>query len=422
MTHQPFRRHEHDSHSRHCKDRFFRLSVSWNPRLYVFLLSCFLLQAGFCVAAKGNQHLPGIAAQTSSRHRSAKLRAPPAAPQQIRSPAATTMADGDAQERADELEALAAIFCDDFRLVGEDTFELSLTMADGHELVLHCALPPSYPSEASPVYELRAEWLHPADEAALAAGLESLSMEGKGEVQVFKWTEWLRDDAPSLLSYSSPPSAAQAPLEDADAAAAAVAALELEEEECGSDAVLAVLSDHGALEAVGVSPVQEQHADLHGAVRLSGPVSPALVQKWEEAIQHGEPFTDRKSTFQAHLASVESLQDVESMVRVLKSNNKIARATHNIMAYRLKSENGNLLSDCDDDGESAAGGRLLHLLDIISATNVCVVVSRWYGGIQLGPDRFKHINNVARQLLAQHGHAGGESGASAKGKGGKKGK
>eukprot|EP00961_Rhodomonas_salina_P062928 845208-Rhodomonas_salina.2 len=32
----------------------------------------------------------------------------------------------------------------------------------------------------------------------------------------------------------------------------------------------------------------------------------------------GEPFTDRKSTFQAHLASVESLQDVESMVRVLK--------------------------------------------------------------------------------------------------------
>ncbi|CAH8513579.1 unnamed protein product, partial [Schistosoma mattheei] len=29
-------------------------------------------------------------------------------------------------------------------------------------------------------------------------------------------------------------------------------------------------------------------------------------------------------------------------------------------------------------------------------------VSRWYGGIQLGPDRFKHINNVARLLLTEH--------------------
>lgn len=31
--------------------------------------------------------------------------------------------------------------------------------------------------------------------------------------------------------------------------------------------------------------------------------------------------------------------------------------------------------------------------------NVVVVVSRWYGGIQLGPDRFRHINNAARQVL-----------------------
>lgn len=35
----------------------------------------------------------------------------------------------------------------------------------------------------------------------------------------------------------------------------------------------------------------------------------------------------------------------------------------------------------------------------MDADNVMVVVSRWYGGINLGPDRFKHINNVARILL-----------------------
>ncbi|RHY11448.1 hypothetical protein DYB25_001578 [Aphanomyces astaci] len=37
------------------------------------------------------------------------------------------------------------------------------------------------------------------------------------------------------------------------------------------------------------------------------------------------------------------------------------------------------------------------------STFQAVVVSRWYGGILLGPDRFKHIANCARQVLETHG-------------------
>ena len=40
-------------------------------------------------------------------------------------------------------------------------------------------------------------------------------------------------------------------------------------------------------------------------------------------------------------------------------------------------------------GEHGAGSRLLHLLQITDIVNVMVVVSRWFGGILLGPDRFK---------------------------------
>ena len=43
---------------------------------------------------------------------------------------------------------------------------------------------------------------------------------------------------------------------------------------------------------------------------------------------------------------------------------------------------------------------------IVNAENVLVVVSRWYGGIQLGPDRFKHINNCTRSILEQKGFLG----------------
>ncbi len=51
------------------------------------------------------------------------------------------------------------------------------------------------------------------------------------------------------------------------------------------------------------------------------------------------------------------------------------------------------------DGETAAGSRLAHLLEVMGARDVLVVVSRWFGGVLLGADRFKHINNCARDLL-----------------------
>ena len=35
--------------------------------------------------------------------------------------------------------------------------------------------------------------------------------------------------------------------------------------------------------------------------------------------------------------------------------------------------------------------------------DVLVVVSRWYGGVKLGSDRFRIINNVAREALVEGG-------------------
>jgi hypothetical protein len=118
----------------------------------------------------------------------------------------------------------------------------------------------------------------------------------------------------------------------------------------------------------------------------------------------GEPVVDRRSTFQAHLSPVQCLDQVKEALTVLKSNKKIETATHNVTAYRISGGPHNTcLQDCDDDGELHAGSRLLHLLQILDVRDVVVVVSRWYGGIQLGPDRFKHINNVARDLLSKCG-------------------
>jgi putative IMPACT (imprinted ancient) family translation regulator len=74
--------------------------------------------------------------------------------------------------------------------------------------------------------------------------------------------------------------------------------------------------------------------------------------------------------------------------------------------------------DYDDDGETQAGARLKHLLEILELDNVLVVVSRWYGGTLLGADRFKHINQAARDAL----ELGGFLADKEKEKGGKKAK
>jgi hypothetical protein len=79
--------------------------------------------------------------------------------------------------------------------------------------------------------------------------------------------------------------------------------------------------------------------------------------------------------------------------------------------------------DCDDDGEDAAGGRLLHLLQLARAEDVVVVVSRWFGGVLLGPSRFGLISNCARELLVSTGFiAGAGEGGGGGGGGRKKGK
>lgn len=47
-------------------------------------------------------------------------------------------------------------------------------------------------------------------------------------------------------------------------------------------------------------------------------------------IVSGEAFAERRSTFQAHVARVHSVKEVQAVLRHLKRNRKIAEATHNV--------------------------------------------------------------------------------------------
>ncbi|KIY51641.1 UPF0029-domain-containing protein, partial [Fistulina hepatica ATCC 64428] len=112
-----------------------------------------------------------------------------------------------------------------------------------------------------------------------------------------------------------------------------------------------------------------------------------------------DPITDRKSLFIGRACVITHPAQVPLILAHLMSNRRIARAAHPIInAWRCKVDNI-IHQDNDDDGESAAGGRLAHLLQIMDVQNVLVIVTRYFGGIHLGPDRFKHINQAARNAL-----------------------
>lgn len=114
----------------------------------------------------------------------------------------------------------------------------------------------------------------------------------------------------------------------------------------------------------------------------------------------GDITSERKSTFLSHYCVVDSMEKVNEFYEALLADKKIASATHNILAYRFTDPiTGALYQDFDDDGESAAGGRVLEMIRLMKIDGVAVVVSRWFGGILLGADRFKLICQSARTLL-----------------------
>ncbi|OCB87513.1 UPF0029-domain-containing protein [Sanghuangporus baumii] len=112
-----------------------------------------------------------------------------------------------------------------------------------------------------------------------------------------------------------------------------------------------------------------------------------------------EPIVDRKSVFIGRACRITNPVQVPTILSHLMADRRISRAAHPIInAWRCRT-NGVLHQDNDDDGETAAGGRLAHLLQILDVDNVLVIVTRYFGGIHLGPDRFKHINQAARNAL-----------------------
>ena len=116
-------------------------------------------------------------------------------------------------------------------------------------------------------------------------------------------------------------------------------------------------------------------------------------------IVEGEVETVKKSKFVAFAAIVHSEEEADAFRDHLLQDKRIAAATHNMFAYRIKRADGTLVEKRDEDGEHGAGDKMLYLLTALGEVETAIIVSRWYGGVHLGHDRFKIIVRVARDVL-----------------------
>ena len=96
---------------------------------------------------------------------------------------------------------------------------------------------------------------------------------------------------------------------------------------------------------------------------------------------HGE-ITEKKSRFMAVLHHVEN--EDEALEYIGSVRKEFWDARHNCFAFRIGTELP--LERANDDGEPSrtAGVPILEVLKVTGLTNVCLVVTRYFGGIKLG--------------------------------------
>ncbi|CEP61128.1 Yih1p LALA0_S02e07360g [Lachancea lanzarotensis] len=148
------------------------------------------------------------------------------------------------------------------------------------------------------------------------------------------------------------------------------------------------------LRALSLEPAEDLMAQQLENLELE-----KTIEKLDITWYQSEPVVDRGSTFIAFTTQVSSEDDARLKLDQLRMDPKVSRCQHVMTAWRIHGPGNVSYQDCDDDGETAAGGRLLHLLTLMDAWDVVVAVARWFTGTHIGPDRFKHINSTARDAV-----------------------
>lgn len=115
--------------------------------------------------------------------------------------------------------------------------------------------------------------------------------------------------------------------------------------------------------------------------------------------QYENVVSDKGSKYAVSSGPVANQDEAKAFLKALIRKKKYGRATHNSWAALFRNEVGVLLPVKNDDGESGAGNLILRNLEREGLEEHIIVVTRWYGGVHLGGDRFRHVQSCVRHYL-----------------------
>ena len=106
-------------------------------------------------------------------------------------------------------------------------------------------------------------------------------------------------------------------------------------------------------------------------------------------------FEERKSVFIGYAIPIKSAEEAMEFIKRKKREN--SDATHNVFAYIL--EDGRVAKYSDDgEPQGTAGMPVLNVLKMSGACDLCVVVTRYFGGILLGAGGLVRAYSAAAKL------------------------
>ncbi len=144
---------------------------------------------------------------------------------------------------------------------------------------------------------------------------------------------------------------------------------------------------------------QESSQDVHDSSATGQDLS-AMRNSSQWAVS--QSISSKQSTFVARAIGVKSsAQAINLFQKLLASNQKLREATHNVTAWRVQNEKGSIIEECNDDGETGGGCHVLGILQSSNLIGVLVVLTRWYGGVLLGSQRWELMSQVCRDALSQ---------------------
>lgn len=117
-----------------------------------------------------------------------------------------------------------------------------------------------------------------------------------------------------------------------------------------------------------------------------------------EFMLHEQIIEDRGSRYSVSIGRVKSRQEIKYFLTRLKKNKKYAKATHNSWAARI-SNDGAIYETKADDGETGAGMVILRVMQKEEVSDCVICVTRWFGGVKLMGDRFKHVQDATKYAI-----------------------